>query len=151
MNYTISLTSFLTVITFSVVFPLILPIGLLYFSLRYFIQKYNLLCLFAIPKEGLSRVAESGQYFLEFALVFFQLVTSLTFMLSQGEVYYVLGSLFALGTLVQLATVSVCFYRHALKKTLVETKSIERTELLMEDFRHPLIAVGVDQLGLSGF
>jgi len=151
MNYTISLTSFLTVLTFSVVFPLILPIGLLYFSLRYIIQKYNLLCLFAIPKEGLSRVAESSQYFLEFALVFFQLVTSLTFMLSQGQVYYVVGGIFALGTLVLLAAVGVCFYRHALKKTLVEAKSIEKTELLTGDFRHPLIAVGVDQLGLAGF
>jgi hypothetical protein len=77
MNYTISLTSFLTVLTYSVTFPIILPIGLVYFCLRvrcmqFFVQKYNLLCLFAVPMEGQNKIAESGEYFLELSIIFFQ-------------------------------------------------------------------------------
>lgn len=133
------------------VFPLILPIGLIYFSLRYFIQKYNLLCLFAIPKEGLSRISENSQYFLQSALFFFQIVTSFTFMLNRHEVYYILGGILALISLILMLGVFICMYRNSFRRNYVEGKSMERAELLTGDFRHPLMTVGVEQLGLSSF
>ena len=151
MNYTISLTSFLTILTFSIVFPLILPIGLVYFIIRYYVQKYNMLCLFAIPKEGQEKISESGLYFLELSIIFFQLVTSLTFMLSKSDVYYAIGGLLALTSLVMLICFVTCCYRLAMKRTARESKSLERMELLGDavDFRHPLMKAEVDLLTLS--
>lgn len=151
MNYTISLTSFLTILTYSIVFPVILPIGFVYFTIRYYVQKYNMLCLFAIPTEGQSKVSESGLYFIELAIIFFQIVTSLAFMLSESDVYYFVGGCFALVSLLMLLLFISCFYRFALKRAKKEAKSLDRMELLGDstDFRHPLSKVDVEMLGPS--
>ena len=88
--YAQSLTTYVIIIGFCIVFPLILPIGLLYFTIRYMFHKYNLLCIFFTAKRASTSI-NIIKNTLMLGVLLFQIVTSVLLMLTSEEAYISLG------------------------------------------------------------
>lgn len=97
----------LTVAAYAVVYPLILPFGLLYFLLRVStrqlaVQKYNLLCFYVVTFDSYGRVAKQVATSVAVAVFFMQLVTLGVLMLNGSDLFYALCSGLALVACAQL-------------------------------------------------
>jgi hypothetical protein len=78
-NYSFSITVFFLIICFSTTIPLITPFGALFFFIKYYIDKYNLLFLYPAEFESHGNVTEMIIKFELIGIFFFQFIISNTF------------------------------------------------------------------------
>ena len=78
-NYSFSITVFILIICFSTTIPLITPFGALFFYIKYYIDKYNLLFLYPAEFESHGNVTEMIIKFELIGIFFFQFIISNTF------------------------------------------------------------------------
>ena len=78
-NYSFSITVFILIICFSTTIPLITPFGALFFFIKYYIDKYNLLFLYPAEFESHGNVTEMIIKFELIGIFFFQFIISNTF------------------------------------------------------------------------
>ena len=78
-NYSFSITVFMLIICFSTTIPLITPFGALFFYIKYYIDKYNLLFLYPAEFESHGNVTEMIIKFELIGIFFFQFIISNTF------------------------------------------------------------------------
>ena len=78
-NYSFSITVFMLILCFSTHIPLITPFGALFFYIKYYIDKYNLLFLFPAEFESHGNVTEMIIKFELIGIFFFQFIISNTF------------------------------------------------------------------------
>lgn len=121
----------------------------MYFSLRYLIQKHNLVCFFAIPKEGQTRITKTSQIFVALTLFFFQFVTSFTFILNQNAFLSLFCGLFTLVSLVWTVFVVIYVYHSEDGRGMMVGRKEDEELLTGGEFKHPLLAVGVEELAVS--
>ena len=134
-NYSMALVVMVIGLSFSVVFPLILPFACLFFGIRYWVMKYNFLCLFYTPKKGSSSAAFVFKAMVG-GIVFFQAITSAIFMLT-GSVWFVV-----FGILVFLSSVGVYFaFWWFIDKVVAKQMPAAKTPLSPEDsYKFPIEA-----------
>jgi hypothetical protein len=75
-NYSFSITVFMLILCFSTHIPLITPFGALFFYIKYYIDKYNLLFLFPAEFESHGNVTEMIIKFELIGIFFFQFIIS---------------------------------------------------------------------------
>lgn len=75
-NYSYSITVFILTLTFSSTIPLILPFGALFFYIKYFIDKYNLLFVYPAEFESHGNLTELVVKFALIGIFFFQFIIS---------------------------------------------------------------------------
>ena len=75
-NYSFSITVFMLTLVFSTTIPLIVPFGSLFFILKYYIDKYNLLFLYPAEFESHGNVTELVMKFDLIGIFFFQFIIS---------------------------------------------------------------------------
>ena len=78
-NYSFSITVFMLTLCFSTHIPLITPFGALFFYIKYYIDKYNLLFLYPAEFESHGNVTEMIIKFELIGIFFFQFIISNTF------------------------------------------------------------------------
>jgi hypothetical protein len=78
-NYSFSITVFMLILCFSTTIPLITPFGALFFYIKYYIDKYNLLFLYPAEFESHGNVTEMIIKFELIGIFFFQFIISNTF------------------------------------------------------------------------
>ena len=78
-NYSFSITVFMLILCFSTHIPLITPFGALFFYIKYYIDKYNLLFLYPAEFESHGNVTEMIIKFELIGIFFFQFIISNTF------------------------------------------------------------------------
>ena len=78
-NYSFSITVFILILCFSTTIPLITPFGALFFYIKYYIDKYNLLFLYPAEFESHGNVTEMIIKFELIGIFFFQFIISNTF------------------------------------------------------------------------
>ena len=78
-NYSFSITVFMLIICFSTTIPLITIFGALFFYIKYYIDKYNLLFLYPAEFESHGNVTEMIIKFELIGIFFFQFIISNTF------------------------------------------------------------------------
>ena len=78
-NYSFSITVFILIICFSNTIPLITHFGVLFFFIKYYIDKYNLLFLYPAEFESHGNVTEMIIKFELIGIFFFQFIISNTF------------------------------------------------------------------------
>jgi hypothetical protein len=78
-NYSFSITVFMLIICFSTTIPLITPFGALFFYIKYYIDKYNLLFLYPAEFESYGNVTDMIIKFELIGIFFFQFIISNTF------------------------------------------------------------------------
>ena len=78
-NYSFSITVFMLIICFSTTIPLITPFGALFFYIKYFIDKNNLLFLYPAEFESYGNVTDMIIKFELIGIFFFQFIISNTF------------------------------------------------------------------------
>ena len=78
-NYSFSITVFMLILCFSTHIPLITPFGALFFYIKYYIDKYNLLFLYPAEFESHGNVTEMIITFELIGIFFFQFIISNTF------------------------------------------------------------------------
>jgi hypothetical protein len=78
-NYSFSITVFMLILCFSTSIPLITPFGALFFYIKYYIDKYNLLFLYPAEFESHGNVTEMIIKFELIGIFFFQFIISNTF------------------------------------------------------------------------
>ena len=78
-NYSFSITVFMLIIVFSTTIPLITIFGALFFYIKYYIDKYNLLFLYPAEFESHGNVTEMIIKFELIGIFFFQFIISNTF------------------------------------------------------------------------
>jgi hypothetical protein len=88
-EYGVTINAFVIIMAFSVAYPLILPFGVLFYTMRYFTAKYNLLCFYCTVKtttgHKVPRMIVSGMLV---ALLIFQLFTCALIFLSDSIIYF---------------------------------------------------------------
>lgn len=75
-NYSYSLTVFILTLIFSSTIPLIVPFGALFFYIKYFIDKYNLLFVYPAEFESHGNLTELVVKFALIGIFFFQFIIS---------------------------------------------------------------------------
>ena len=93
---------FLIICTYSIVYPLILPFGLLYCVLRLAIQKYNLLCFYVIRFDSLGEVARHIRVALAMTVFMMEMGTISVILLNGSEELYIVCLLGILLACIQL-------------------------------------------------
>ena len=78
-NYSFSITVFMLILCFSTTIPLITPFGALFFYIKYYIDKYNLLFLYPAEFESHGNVTEMIIKFELIGIFFFQFIISNVF------------------------------------------------------------------------
>ena len=78
-NYSFSITVFMLIICFSTTIPLITPFGALFFYIKYYIDKYNLLFLYPAEFESYRNATDMIIKFELIGIFFFQFIISNTF------------------------------------------------------------------------
>ena len=99
LQYSIGLTGYIIALTFSVIFPLILPFAVVFFGIRYFVLKYDFLCLYFTPQVG-SNSAPLIFKSMILGVLMFQIVTGVIFTLTSITFYVVYGFLFLVASVV---------------------------------------------------
>lgn len=95
-HYSMSLTSLTICMTFSVVYPLIVPICVLYFVIRvsstqYWVHKYNMLCFYYVDQVTIGAIGQYALTYYFLFILFFQLVTCGLLMLNGGLQFIIAG------------------------------------------------------------
>lgn len=139
LRYAESLNLFAIVLSFSLVFPVILAFGFCYFLIRYFIHKYNLLFVFYSPKICCTTLQFTATSLL-MAVFSFQLVTSAVIALVSEDVYTYLGV-----TLFLLSVVGFLLFKHSISEQIKKPKRIGSNEIFnrSEEFRYTIEAKGL--------
>jgi len=123
----ISLSTFIIVLSFSVVYPLILVPGLFFFVLRFYVHKYNLLYVYYVDPmtSGMATVpgVVSG---LVLSVFTFQLLTSAILLLSDSEDLTKFGSALIIFSIV-VYSASLVFLSLLLKK--IKAQLEDRSEI----------------------
>lgn len=106
--YALSLSLFTLVLLFSVVVPLLLPLGALFFCLKYLIDRYNFAnSIFHISMESNGKVARIACKYMLFSIAFFQFCMSGFFLLQNNEPLMLAGMLlFVISTVSMILVVS---------------------------------------------
>lgn len=87
-EYGVSLNAFVIILSFSVVYPLILPFGALFYVARYFTAKYNLLCFYCTVKTTTGhRIPKMVVSSILVAILIFQIFTCVLIILSDSIVH----------------------------------------------------------------
>ena len=87
-NYSFSITVFMLTLCFSTTIPLITPFGFLFFLLKYYIDKYNLLFLYPAEFESHGNVTDLVIKFDLIGIFFFQFIISNLFLKIFHNKYY---------------------------------------------------------------
>ncbi|CAG9328897.1 unnamed protein product [Blepharisma stoltei] len=88
----VTLNSFLILLSYSIAYPLILIIGLIYFFIRFMTQKYLILCTFYVNKSSTgSAIPKAYLYSILTYIFIFQLFTGLIFTINKNYPIQIVG------------------------------------------------------------
>ncbi|CAG9318135.1 TMEM63A_5 [Blepharisma stoltei] len=112
-EYAAVLNAVLIIFTYSICFPLIIFFGLVYFSMRFMVHKYLILCVNYVDKNSSGKnIPEICLKSILGSVLIFQMITSLVFSISRyrgietmGFIYFVLS--FAFYLFIQIKSVRV--------------------------------------------
>lgn len=91
-HYAQSLTNFVIVSSIAIVYPIILPIGLMYFVVKMMVHKYLMLCVYYIdPKSTGNRLFKSILTCLIVAILIFHLITASQLIICGFETVRIFG------------------------------------------------------------
>lgn len=140
-HYAMSLTALLIIITFSIAYPLIVPFGLLYFVIKYYTHKYNMLCFYYVDQVTSGDIGRYALNYFNAFIVFFQLITAGLLMLEGSKLLIVTGGVFIGVSILTFVVFWVFGERMCL--TPEETESLEdpETHILYKEaieYRHPV-------------
>ncbi|CAG9318134.1 unnamed protein product [Blepharisma stoltei] len=101
-EYASMLNAFLIIFTYSIYFPLIIFFGLIYFSMRFCVHKYLILCVHYVDKNSSGKnIPEICLKSILGSVFIFQMTTSLVFCINKyggieamGFIYFVLSIIF---------------------------------------------------------
>jgi Calcium-dependent channel, 7TM region, putative phosphate/Cytosolic domain of 10TM putative phosphate transporter/Late exocytosis, associated with Golgi transport len=143
-EYGVSLCALFVILAFSIAYPLILVIGIFFFTTRYFIAKYNMLCFYCtvktttghkIPKVIITAMLS--------ALLLFQCFTCALIFLSNSTTYFKIATVLLIVSIIMY--VVLFFLRDKLEVQLMkglDIESLEEDEMIFgEDinkYYHPL-------------
>jgi hypothetical protein len=146
-EYAKSITNLTIILCISIIYPLILPFGLLYFCVKLGVQKYLMLCVYHVnPYVIGNRLLRSILTSLLFAVLVFQWISSTQLIISGSKHLRILGAVIGILGL----AVFVLTYRKAaafikmFKKKLIKARIMPVSEpLISSDSRkylHPIEA-----------
>ena len=97
-HYSMSLTCLTISMTFSVVYPIIVPICVLYFAIRvsstqFCVHKYNMLCFYYVDQVTVGAIGQYALTYYFLFILFFQAVTCGLIMLNGGIPFIVAGGI----------------------------------------------------------
>lgn len=75
-NYSFGCIVFLMILIFSTTIPIIVPFGCLFFYIKYYVDKYNLLFFYPVEFDGVGTLADIVIKLMIFAVFLFQIVLS---------------------------------------------------------------------------
>lgn len=144
-QYAKTIVHFCIILCTSVIYPLILPFGLLYFFVKYAVQKYCILCVrYVDPYRIGTRLFKEIMKALLMAIVVFQWIASLQLVICNSKKLKILGMVIGLSGLV----IFVLTYRRTkkfiklIKKQLIRDTVVNINEpLLVTDplgYMHPI-------------
>lgn len=134
-EYALSLVMVIIALTFSVVFPIMNTLALLYFSLRFIVSSYNMFYLFR--RSHFQDLWKTIIWYLWQALFFFHLFTGSLFILTESTPYVVLGIIFVVLSVVILIMSIVLSFRPP--KVFTVPKNLEgRNDKALADYEHPM-------------
>jgi hypothetical protein len=125
------------ILCFSVVYPLILVFGALYFILRLIGQKYNLLCFYYVELLGDSHAVPHMIVKGMFVYVFiFQLLNAGVLMLSANTLFISIGSALIFISFVSLG-LFFCYFNQVLISKLIQESPSELMNPDPQAYKHP--------------
>ena len=126
-NYSFSITVFILIICFSTTIPLITPFGALFFYIKYYIDKYNLLFLYPAEFESHGNVTEMIIKFELIGIFFFQFIISNTFIkIFRDKDYAIYATL--------LYIIFSVFIFYGMKQLFITNESESEEQNLIEKF-----------------
>lgn len=142
--YAVCLAVFTMILAFSVLLPLVVPFGCLFFGLKYLVDKHNFLFgMWRADVESGGAIAITARYYIIFAIAFMQFCMSGYFLAVGGRNLTLAATLLvivSLMTVVLLLSHSL-FLRHTFPSTAANqtTSTIPREKLaaLKHAYRHP--------------
>lgn len=145
-HYAMSLTALLIVLSFSIVYPLIIPFGLLYFCIKvsasqYFTHKYNMLCFYYVDQVTSGDIGRYALNYFNAFILFFQLVTAGLLMLEGSKGLIIAGGVFITVSLVVF--ILFLLFGERLCQVPIEPTYLEDPEMTILykeaiEYRHPV-------------
>jgi hypothetical protein len=145
-HYAMSLTALLIVLSFSIVYPLIIPFGLLYFCIKvsasqYFTHKYNMLCFYYVDQVTSGDIGRYALNYFNAFILFFQLVTVGLLMLEGSKGLIIAGGVFITVSLVVF--IMFLLFGERLCQVPIEPTYLEDPEITILykeaiEYRHPV-------------
>ncbi len=106
-NYSFSITVFVLTLCFSTTIPLIAPFGCLFFYIKYFVDKYNLLFVYPVEFESHGNIGYIVLRFVLLGIFFYQFIISNLFLkLFSERDYAIYASLIYMGLAVLMYYIS---------------------------------------------
>jgi hypothetical protein len=106
-NYSFSITVFVLTLCFSTTIPLIAPFGCLFFYIKYFVDKYNLLFVYPVEFESHGNIGFIVLKFILLGIFFYQFIISNLFLkLFSDKDYAVYASLIYMGIAIVMYYIS---------------------------------------------
>jgi hypothetical protein len=134
-DYAVSVVYMIIAVTFSVSFPIMSTLALVFFSLRYVVHSYNMFYLFR--RSNYQDLWQTVIWYMWFALFFFHVFTGALFILTLYTPYVVLGIIFMLlGVSILVGTIVLSY-----KVPRAISLSMEysgRSDLHLADYEHPV-------------
>jgi hypothetical protein len=116
-NYSFSITVFVLTLCFSTTIPLIAPFGCLFFYIKYFVDKYNLLFVYPVEFESHGNIGFIVLKFILLGIFFYQFIISNLFLkLFSDRDYAVYASLVYIALAIVMYYTSKRFFIKEQKK-----------------------------------
>ena len=140
-NSATHLTVMIVAFSYVVTAPLCCIVGALYYNLRYFIDKYNICCLFYIPFESRGETPKSALRFVILTVCMFQLLSSLILM-SINRPFLIIGAALALVAVI-ICIILLCFEdRFYRDETRVFSTETSEATAMGEEYLYPTEKAG---------
>ena len=143
-EYGVSLAALVIILSFSVVYPLILVFGVVFYVFRYFTAKYNLLCFYCTVKTTSGRkIPNVVTGAMLVAILIFQIFTCGLLFLTDSAVYFGCSIVLIIFSIILFLV--LFYYRDSIELELQRTFSLESEDeegaITGEDIKqyyHPL-------------
>lgn len=140
------LTVMIIAFSYVITSPLTCVLGAVYFNIRYFIDKYNILCLFYVDYESKCQTAKYSLRFLILSVAMFQIFTSCMLMSVATISYVIVGAVLCGISFVALIVLLCCEGMIYRDEHRVYSTEIVDYEAAKELYTHPVEKKGETEM-----